>query len=138
MKLEMRFAACIFKRSSENRQWGTGTRLWLDTQLKHMTIKSDQIVGYDHEVATHLEVAGAVAENRADVGLGVEAAVLAYGLDFVLLTTEQYDLVIPSEIWDLQEIQVLVEWMASDEAKTMIANLGGYDTTQTGSVEWIE
>lgn len=121
-----------------NRQWGTGTRLWLDTQLKRMAIKPEQITGYNREVATHLEVAGNVAENRADVGLGVEAAALAYGLDFVLLTTEQYDLVIPSEVWDLQEIQLLVEWMESDEARTAITNLGGYDTTHTGSVEWID
>jgi putative molybdopterin biosynthesis protein len=120
-----------------NRQWGAGTRVWLDTRLEQLGLDSGAINGYQDEVNTHLEVAGAVAENRVDVGLGVEAAALAYGLDFILLTTERYDLVIPAEIWDLPAPQTLVHWLNSDEAKAAIMDLGGYEVRDTGTVDWV-
>jgi putative molybdopterin biosynthesis protein len=88
-------------------------------------------------MSTHSEVARAIAEGRVDVGLGVEAAALAYGLDFLPLTTERYDLVIPEEVWDRAPIQVLARWLATDRAKEKIMALGGYDVAQTGRVEWL-
>jgi putative molybdopterin biosynthesis protein len=118
-----------------NRQWGAGTRVWLDTQIGKLGIKAGQIQGYDDEAATHLEVAGAIAEGRADLGLGVEAAALAYGLGFVLLATERYDLVIPAEVWGLSPIQVMARWLTSEDARSAILGLGGYDTDHTGQVE---
>jgi putative molybdopterin biosynthesis protein len=75
------------------------------------------IQGYENEVGTHLQVAGVVAEGQADVGLGIEAAALAYGLAFVLLTTERYDLVIPEAVWELPGIQALVQWLNSTAAQ---------------------
>jgi molybdate-binding protein/DNA-binding transcriptional regulator YhcF (GntR family) len=120
-----------------NRQWGAGTRVWLDTRLEELGLQAEEIDGYQDEVNTHLEVAGAVAENRADVGLGVEAAALAYGLDFILLTTERYDLVIPAEVWELPAAQALVQWLNSDDAKAAIMGLGGYEVKHTGTVDWV-
>lgn len=120
-----------------NRQQTAGTRIWLDAQLAQMGLNAAQIRGYENEAATHLEVAGAVATGHADLGLAVEAAALAYGLDFVLLTSECYDLVIPVEVWDLPALRALVTWLASDEARVAIDDLGGYDTAHTGRVEWI-
>lgn len=121
-----------------NRQEGAGTRVWLDAQLEQLGLPAEEITGYGNEVNTHLEVAGAVAEKRADVGLGVEAAALAYGLDFIRLTIERYDLVIPAEVWELPVIQTLVTWLNSDEAKAAILDLGGYEVEQTGRVDWVE
>ncbi|HQE18320.1 MAG TPA: substrate-binding domain-containing protein [Aggregatilineales bacterium] len=121
-----------------NRQWGAGTRVWLEAQLEELGLSAEAINGYGDEVNTHLEVAGAVAEKRADVGLAVEAAALAYGLDFIRLTTERYDLVIPAEVWELPVIQRLVAWLNSDEAKAAILDLGGYEVEETGRVEWVE
>lgn len=120
-----------------NRPQTAGTRIWLDTQLAQQGIKPAQIRGYDDEAATHLEVAGTVASGRADAGLGVEAAALAYGLDFVLLASERYDLVIPAEVWDLPALRTLRGWLLSHDAKTSIDDLGGYDTAHTGHVEWV-
>ncbi|MBK8900938.1 MAG: GntR family transcriptional regulator [Anaerolineaceae bacterium] len=120
-----------------NRQAGTGTRVWLDKRCKALGIDTSKINGYDWEVRTHLQVAGAVAEMQADVGLGVEAAALAYGLDFVRLTTERYDLVITEETWSVPGVQILVEWLQSANAQKAINNVGGYDVTETGRVVWV-
>ena len=77
-----------------NRQRGAGTRVLLDHELGRRDIAPDAITGYEREEHTHLAVAAAVAAGRADAGLGVMAAARAFGLDFVPVTREPYDLVL--------------------------------------------
>ncbi len=120
-----------------NRQQGSGTRVWLDAQLHRAGIVPSTIVGYQDEKMTHSEVARAVSKGLADVGLGVETATLSFGLDFKLLTTERYDLVIPSEKWELDSVKALREWLETDQAKIAINHLGGYDTSHTGTTVWV-
>jgi len=120
-----------------NRQPGAGTRVWLDSQLAKAGISPAEIDGYEEEVLTHTEVASAVGEGRADVGLGIEAAARTYGLDFVLLTVEHYDLIIPEEQWERAPVQALVAGLETDALRAAIDALGGYDTAHTGRVEWI-
>ncbi len=121
-----------------NRQRGAGTRVWLDAQLRRAGIDLAAIVGYDSEVNTHAEVARAVAEDEADVGLAIATAAIAYGLRFVRLTTEPYDLVIPEESWDQPSVKALADWLRTDDARRAIAGLGGYDTELTGAIRWVE
>ncbi len=90
------------------------------------------------ELATHSELAQAIAEGRADVGLGIEAAARAWGLDFIPLARERYDLVIPAEIWETPPVAALVGWLTPDVVGALAADLGGYETGETGRVEWVE
>lgn len=121
-----------------NRQQGSGTRVWLDAQIRHLGLAPSNIVGYSDEKMTHSEVARAISKGQADVGLGVETAALSFGLDFHLLTTERYDLVIPAENWETETIQALRDWLNSSQARIAINNLGGYDTKETGAVTWVD
>ena len=91
-----------------NRPRGTGTRALLDSLLEK-TAKSlgasleelaRGIRGYTHEVRTHTAVAAAVAQGRADVGVGVRYAAELYGLEFIPIGWEQYDLVVRKEVLD--------------------------------------
>jgi len=120
-----------------NRQQGSGTRVWLDAQLQRAGIDAADISGYHDERMTHSEVANAISKGQANAGLGVETAALSFGLDFKLLTTERYDLVIPEEKWVVDSIQALKRWLDSAQAKAAINNLGGYDVGETGRVEWV-
>jgi molybdate-binding protein/DNA-binding transcriptional regulator YhcF (GntR family) len=120
-----------------NRQRWAGTRVWLDARLGQLGLSPNQIAGYEEEVQTHSEVARAVAEDRADVGLGIESAALAYGLGFISLTTERYDLVIPEEAWPQTPIQALARWLTTDKGKQRIHDLGGYEIRETGRVVWL-
>ncbi len=116
-----------------NRQPGSGTRVWLDVQLKTSGIDPAGIAGYDDEETTHLGVARTVAEGKADVGLGVSAAAAAYGLDFVPLVQERYDLVVPEELWDEPPMKTLREVVVSASFKEAVLALGGYDVSETGT-----
>ena len=120
-----------------NRQRGSGTRVWLDAQLKSLGIDPAGIRGYENEEITHLGLARAVAEGRADVGLGIEAAALAYGLGFIPLTLERYDLVVPCEVWSIPACQALVEAVRSPEFCSAVEALGGYETREIGKERWI-
>lgn len=121
-----------------NRQRGSGSRVWLDAKMRREGIESDKISGYQDEKNTHSEVADAVARDEADVGLGLEASAMSYGLDFILLTNERFDLVIPQDIFETKHIQALVTWLGGTEAKESIQKFGGYDTSKTGQIEWVD
>lgn len=120
-----------------NRQPGSGTRVWLDAQLHHLGIDRDTINGYRLEVQSHSAVAQAVAEGIANCGFGLESSALAYRLDFQLLTTEEYQLVIPLPQMERPVVKALLEWLASPSVKEAITGLGGYDTSRTGETKII-
>jgi molybdate-binding protein/DNA-binding transcriptional regulator YhcF (GntR family) len=115
-----------------NRQPGSGTRVWLDAQLKALGISPEGIAGYEREELTHLAVARAVEQGQASVGLGIHAAAAAYGLGFVPLTQERYDLVLPQEVWKAPAAQALVQVIRSTRFKQAVVAAGGYDTIRTG------
>ncbi len=117
-----------------NRQNGSGTRVWLDGQLQKLAIQSSQIQGYDQERATHLDVAREIAEGNADVGIGLESAAAAFGLDFQLLTRERYDLVMDLEKSNQQPLKGLITWLQSTQAREYIESFPGYETGETGRV----
>jgi putative molybdopterin biosynthesis protein len=109
-----------------NRQSGAGTRVWLDKQLQEAQIAPTNINGYAQEKKTHLQVAQAIVEGTATVGLAIQAAGDAYGLDFIPLTQERYDLVIPAELWETPALHTLVELIHSDRFREAVAALEGY------------
>lgn len=115
-----------------NRQPGSGTRVWLDVQLKRARVDPAQVAGYQREETTHTGVARAVAEGRATAGLGIQAAASAFGLDFVRLGEERYDLVVLGERWDEDPLVALRSVVASAPLKEALTALGGYDVSQTG------
>ncbi|HJW89110.1 MAG TPA: substrate-binding domain-containing protein [Anaerolineales bacterium] len=119
-----------------NRQSGSGTRVWLDISLRRLGIETERIAGYESEKLTHSAVAQAVAENGAEAGIGLEAAALSYGLDFLFLTHERYDLVAPEALMETSPMAALVEWLSTPAARQVIEDLGGYEAGSTGQVEW--
>ena len=117
-----------------NRQRGSGTRILLDYQLGQLQLAPDAIQGYDQEEYTHMAVAVNVLSGAADAGLGIMAAAKALGLDFIPVVTERYDLVVPETTFADERFQKLLAIIRSEEFKTAVAALGGYDTRDTGNV----
>lgn len=120
-----------------NRQPGSGTRVWLDSHLQKAGIPPEAIHGYTNEKSTHSAVALSVAEGEADAGIGLQAAALGYGLDFIFLHNDRYDLVIPAENMEREPIPTLVSWLQEENTRAIILDLGGYDVSETGCVRWV-
>src|SRR5579875_1612568 len=115
-----------------NRQRGAGTRVLLDYELARLGIGPDAIDGYAREEPTHLAVAAAVAAGRADAGLGIHAAARAFGLGFVPVATEPYDLVVAAGELDGPLLAPLWELLRSDRFRKAVDDLGGYSTAEMG------
>lgn len=116
-----------------NRQRGAGTRMLLDHELSRLGVDPSGIRGYAREEPTHLAVAAAVAAGRADCGLGILAAARAFGLDFVPVAQEPYDLVLDAGSLDDPLLAPLWALLASPTFHTSVRELGGYDTQESGT-----
>ncbi|MBZ9606987.1 molybdopterin biosynthesis protein [Clostridium estertheticum] len=117
-----------------NRQRGSGTRLFLDYNLKKLHINPQNISGYEREEFTHIAVAAVVAAGDADCGLGIYSAAKLLGLDFIKLGDEDYDFVVPKEFIDMDMIREFIKVIKTDEFKGELDKLGGYDYTQIGEI----
>lgn len=118
-----------------NRQAGSGTRILLDYELERAGIDPSAIRGYRNEEYTHMNVAVAVASGAADAGLGILASAKALGLEFVPVTRERYDLVIPVAFLEDEKIRLLLDIVRSRQFKAKAEELGGYETEETGKVQ---
>ncbi len=115
-----------------NRQRGSGTRMLLDYRLREEGISPDAIRGYEREDYTHLAVAAAVEGGRADAALGILPAARAFGLDFIALFDERYDLVIPMEFYESDLLRPALELIRSDDFQREVESLGGYSVSEMG------
>ncbi len=121
-----------------NREAGSGVRVLLDHLLSDHRIGKRGLPGYETGLSTHLEVATAVAEGRADVGVGALAPARSLGLEFVPLTWERYDLLSTDEAFYRKPTQALFEMVKSEWLRQLIARLPGYDARETGLLTVIQ
>lgn len=121
-----------------NRQKGSGTRVLLDLKLRQSGIHPSEISGYENELNTHQAVALSIVNGEADVSLGIEAAARIYNLGSLPLYRERYDLVIPMEKYKSEPVSLLVQMINSRSFKEAVNKIGGYDTSETGDVTFID
>ena len=117
-----------------NRQRGSGTRLFLDYNLKKFDINPKDIIGYEREEFTHIAVAAVVAAGDADCGLGVYSAAELMDLDFITLGHEEYDFAVPMEFLDMDMISEFIKVIKTDDFKRELDRLGGYDYSEIGEI----
>jgi putative molybdopterin biosynthesis protein len=115
-----------------NRQSGSEARLVLDRELARLGIDAGQLRGYDTKATGHLQVASAIAAGLADAGIANEPAALAYGLAFIPLAKERFDIIIPPAHAATREVQGLLRALRSRWLRDQLASLPGYDPTGCG------
>src|SRR3990170_818404 len=92
-----------------NRQAGSGTRHYTDQQLSKLGIDGKEIKGYDDAVTTHIEVGLKILSHQADAGIATGATARLLGLEFIPLTRERFDMVIPKARFFSPGVQTLLE-----------------------------
>lgn len=113
-----------------NRNAGSGTRLWLDAELRRLKIPPERINGYEKTVKTHSEAAMLISHNKADVSLGLQAAAHQHGLDFIPLFEERYDFVLPRE--QKKILNPLLDYIQTAGFRNLLSQLTGYSTIHSG------
>jgi len=115
-----------------NREPGAEARSLLDRELADAGLEGSQQPGYHTHASGHLDVAAAIAAGLADAGIASEPAALAYGLAFIPLAAERFDLVIPASHVSTREVQGLLKVLSSVWLLDQLAGLPGYDPGRCG------
>jgi len=117
-----------------NRNRGSGTRTLVDIKLKEVASRKGlsfsklrkMIRGYWNEVRTHTAVAAAIAQGRADVGVAIRWAADLYGLDFIKVGEEIYDIVIHRNSLSKPAVKEILHALRSEELDNLMRNFTGY------------
>ncbi|HEY7433353.1 MAG TPA: substrate-binding domain-containing protein [Streptosporangiaceae bacterium] len=115
-----------------NREEGSEARHVLDREAARLGIEPQSLPGYRTRATGHLQVASAIAAGLADAGVASEPAAIAYGLAFLPLTAERFDLVVPARQAGSREVQALRKVLSSPWLLTQLASLPGYDSSHCG------
>ena len=117
-----------------NRQKGSGTRVLMDYLCDKFAVDRDRIYGYEREEMTHNSVAVQIAGDSADAGMGIYSTARLYDLDFLPICVEEYDLLIPEEVWGSGMVRQLIRTLKSEEFKNRIEAMGGYTLDRPGEI----
>jgi excisionase family DNA binding protein len=117
-----------------NRQPGSGTRIFLDQELARAGVVPKTILGYETQVATHLEVGLRVLKGEADVGVATRTTAELLGLDFIPLIRERFDMLVPKERFFTKGVQTLLGVVGSRQYRERVGALGGYDVSESGRI----
>jgi len=124
----------LFKVRFINTRKDTPTRLVFDALLSSRGSKPSLIDGYLHEVNGPQAVAAAIRNGFADAGVCTSSVAEAYGLQFVPIANEDYELAVKCDMLNDPRICTLISLIQSPAYKTTLEKIGGYNSSQTGMI----
>jgi len=121
-----------------NREKGSGVRQWLDMRLERLGISPDEIQGYTRVAHSHPAVAREVIRGEADAGIGIAAVAREYGLHFLPLFSEPYEIALPLDFISDSRYTPFFDYLNSDDICSAVRGLAGYSIPQnSGRVDVI-
>jgi putative molybdopterin biosynthesis protein len=116
-----------------NREPGSGSRHLLDSLLHKADISAHDVKGYQEITTGHLQAAWQVKMGVADCCLATKTAASVFGLDFIPLETERYDLAIHDRNLNHPSVQILLDTLGRTAFRRELDGLGGYDARIAGN-----
>ncbi len=117
-----------------NREPGSGSRALLDRLLEKAGLNTSRVRGYGRVAYGHLAAAYCVLSGDADVCLATRSAAQTFGLSFVPLHSERYDLVMRKKTAGLPAVATFLDVLQRAALRRKLELLAGYDTTETGTL----
>jgi putative molybdopterin biosynthesis protein len=118
------------------RQREAGSFLLLQQLLEAQGLSLDALELVDPPARTEADVAIAVADGKAEVGLGLAAMARQFRLGFVPLVRERYDLLIWRRAYFEPPLQRLWAFCRSAPFAAKVRDLDGYDVGGFGRVHY--
>ncbi|HLI10734.1 MAG TPA: helix-turn-helix transcriptional regulator [Alphaproteobacteria bacterium] len=118
------------------RQPESGSQILFRHLLEKAGIAYDALARLEHPALTESDLALLVAEGRADAGPAIRAAARQYGLDFLPLARERFDLVMRRRDYFEPPIQSLLAFARTERFRTRAVELQGYDIGTLGAVTY--
>ena len=119
------------------RPTGAGAQLLLLALLAKAELAADALTPLKPPCPTGPDVAQAVRSGRADCGIATRAVAETAGLDFVSLLWERFDLVLRQRDYFMPGPQALFGFLRQGAFHERAAELGGYDTADSGRVRHV-
>jgi len=113
------------------REHGSGARALLERLLAEEGVPLSRLAVAATEYG-HQAVARCIAAGTADAGVATAAAAAAFGLTFVPLAEDRFDLAMPIEILEGASGRRLLEALSTPRFRRDIGALRGYGTADTG------
>ena len=117
-----------------NREKGSGSRDLLDSELRGAGIPSGRVNGYQRIAHGHLAVTSAVAAGTADCCIAPRSAARCFGLDFIPLVIERFDLALAKSSLKLPAAKALLDLLNRSRFRNKLQTIAGYDTAHTGEM----
>ena len=113
------------------RQAGAGSQHALESSLRSRAVDPHLLTVLSTE-PTERQAASLLARGLADCAPGIEAAATEFGLDFVPLWWEAFDLVLPRSVFFRQLFQQFLAIFREPKMQQTARSLGGYDLEPLG------
>ncbi|WAS97824.1 substrate-binding domain-containing protein [Nannocystis punicea] len=114
-----------------SRETGSGSRRLLERELLRAGLPATLASAAAVRASGHLEVAQAIAGGAGEVGVATRDAAIAFGLEFVPLAEERYDLAIPRALLADPRLSRFLDAMTSAAFRRELSSLG-YDVRGCG------
>jgi excisionase family DNA binding protein len=118
------------------RQSRAGSELVLDRLLAAESMTRADLHILESVERSEFDLAAALAEGRADIGLGLEAAARRLRLDFVPLIEERFDLLVWRKAYFDPPFQKLLALCTTKRFAEKAGSFGGYDWSRLGAVHF--
>jgi excisionase family DNA binding protein len=113
------------------RQAGAGSQRFFGLVLAEQGIAPPS-VNFTETAYSERHAASLVARGVADCAPGVRAAASEFGLGFLPLGWEAFDLVLPREVYFRTLFRALLTTLGSPELRALATGLGGYELSSLG------
>ncbi|MCW9052918.1 MAG: helix-turn-helix transcriptional regulator [Motiliproteus sp.] len=117
------------------RQEGTGSLRFMEESFNQLGYQLDQLNQVEQGL-TEREIASQIAMGYADAGPGARSTASEFGLDFVFMGWECFDLALYRGIFFRHLFRELMQLLESHDCQQQAQRLGGYDFSETGKMIW--
>ena len=119
------------------RQNGSGAQRFLMEILSKHGLNQESL-NITTKSLSEREAAASIILKSSDIASGTRAIANEFGLDFISLGWQTFDIVIPRNIWFRHLFQSLITSVKSDFGQEIATKLGGYQLSQCGELMWGE
>ena len=102
-----------------NRNRGSGTRILIDRLLGDRNPS-----GFFQEAKSHISVAAAISQKRADWGIAIRSVAEDLGLFFYPIQDEEYDFILPRHRLERPEVSLFLGLLKETDIQNNLAKLG--------------
>lgn len=119
------------------RQSGSGAQRLFEALLVEAAVPESAIVWIDPVARSEMELAEAVARGEAEAGFGLGCVARSFGLGFVPLLEERFDLAVDRRAHFDEPFQRLVAFTREPAFRARAESLGGYRIDGMWWVRWL-